>query len=79
MTDINRIREEMGEHGDTRTNHPRLVCRDCDSFVYLVQPRDFKDEKTRAECNCRHGDPTRGKLPESWVRIHRYVDTDTSQ
>lgn len=74
--DIERIRDEMGDHGDTRTTHPRLVCRDCDSFVYLTRPRAFKAEAVRAECDCRFGDPTRGELPPDWVPINHYADGD---
>jgi len=69
-SDRDRIRIETGEHGDLRTVQPRLVCTDCESFVYLTHPRMFKPNATRAECSCKHGDPTRGDLPGSWVRIN---------
>jgi len=69
FSDRDRIRIETGDHGDLRTVHPRLVCTDCESFVYLVHPRGFNPGAVRAECSCCHGDPTRGDLPESWVEI----------
>ena len=74
--DAARIREETGDHGDTRTTHPRLVCRACASFVYLTQPRAFRDGVTRAECDCKFGDPTRGEIPDAWVSIDEYAGGD---
>lgn len=73
MTDADKIAAEMGEHGDTRTNYPRLVCANCDSFVYLTSPRETRTDHVRAECDCSHGDPIRGELPLDWMRIHEYA------
>jgi hypothetical protein len=72
--DADKIDAEMGETGDTRTNHPRLVCDNCDSFVYLTSPRATRTDHVRAECDCRHGDPMRGELPLEWMRIDEYVE-----
>lgn len=78
-SDIERIHAEMGEHGDTRTTNPRLVCRACESFVYVTHPRGFKDGAVTAECDCRVFDPTRDNVPDPWTRINQYVASEGEQ
>lgn len=78
INDLDRIHDELGDHGDTRTTHPRLVCQACDSFVYLTRPRGFDSSVVRAECACSFGDPAREDIPLDWLQIDQYVGSEIS-